>query len=447
MFCKKCGTQLDENAVVCTNCRDAFAVNAQKQKIGAISAQQRDVMLKRMNGPLMLVMAICFSVVLLCTLINAILGGIFSILSAILPLVFMIIATVGLWKCVAAKSGSDIAGTMNKASIYDAYQRVMMTIVQVLLWIFFGIITIAIFVVTEDVTDVLSGYGFYIFTVVYGGFIAIVTVLKNIYAGRREYFIAVGNAYKKGEYNLHSVPTFGSYVLATFQLLSVVPALLLSRLSVILGDYMDEMLGSLGEFDAGEIVDTIMGGLATSILLSAILGLATGLYYIFSAIWMSSVHSGEAALRKQILAERSVLGSLETKTKDVLDQIDRQKRREEAERQQKIEDERKAAELEAKKAQADIQNQQQMMMQMMMQQMIKNGINVSNIPNMPNMAINMNVNATSVPVGEFNPSAENHVVAEGNVVEDLNVDDGTGAIEEKAAADETPALEESSASE
>ena len=145
MNCKQCNQQIAEDALFCKNCGYQEPLEAQKAKVAQAKYKLKNVFIGQTHLPLFLIFTICFTVMAVSQVINTLTGGLWGFLGGILPTIFMIIATVGLWKCYTAKDNATLAGAFNNASIYDAYQRVMYTISIVLTSIFGSLGIILVF--------------------------------------------------------------------------------------------------------------------------------------------------------------------------------------------------------------------------------------------------------------------------------------------------------------
>jgi len=132
MNCTRCNAPLEEDALYCKSCGTQHAVLEQKAKIEGITANIKGLIVTKLKSPLFLVAAILFSIMFASTISSVFSGGFAGIAGSILSFIFMLIATIGMWKGYASKTPADAASALRKASIYDAYQRVMYTISIVL---------------------------------------------------------------------------------------------------------------------------------------------------------------------------------------------------------------------------------------------------------------------------------------------------------------------------
>ena len=87
MFCKKCGSQLDDNALFCSNCGEKCSsdVGATEQKTNVKISIGEKVL--RFINIVVMVFAVCFGVINL--LLSNIIGGIIILLTTILLIVFV----------------------------------------------------------------------------------------------------------------------------------------------------------------------------------------------------------------------------------------------------------------------------------------------------------------------------------------------------------------------
>ncbi|MBP3314580.1 MAG: zinc ribbon domain-containing protein [Clostridia bacterium] len=388
MNCTKCNSPVEDGALFCAECGDQFAVNEQKAKVNKAYEDTKNLIAKQLKSPIFLIVAILFSVTFLGQVISMLTGGISAILGGILPFIFMLIATIGLWKAYA---GKDISKSLRQASIFDAYTRVMYTISIVLISIV-GVATFVMLLVAglsandfasdlgeEEAGGALLGGGIVaalVVLVVFAIIITVVSIFRGIYANRRAYFKLVSVTAETGEYKAVKAPVVGSYVLGGYAVLSAAFPIIMA----ISGKAIIEALlgGALDELDGiGEMVDMILNTIVGTAIISGLSNLVSGGYLILSAVWMSNVHKAETANKAVITAECARLEEIEVATKEAIIKAEKKKRDEENERLRAIEAERAAAEEKSRQAQAAMQEQQQKMMQMMMQQMMQaNGMNV-----------------------------------------------------------------------
>lgn len=251
MNCKKCNAELHEGDLFCPECMDKFAVNEQKEKVAEVSKVAKNTVLKQLNNIMFLVMAICFSVMVLPTVISTFTGLPMSILTNALELIFSIITVVGLWMGYTAKETSDLNKILRRASIYDAYTSVMYTIAIIFLAIGAAAATILSFLGGSLFSGASSSLGgnsqaqvegdamiggiisAIVVILVFGVIIAIVSIMKSIYKSRRKYFVALGASTVSGEYKVEKAPIVGSFVLGGLSILSAIPSFLFGILKEI----------------------------------------------------------------------------------------------------------------------------------------------------------------------------------------------------------------------
>lgn len=394
MNCKKCNAELHEGDLFCPECMDKFAVNEQKEKVAEVSKVAKNTVLKQLNNIMFLVMAICFSVMVLPTVISTFTGLPMSILTNALELIFSIITVVGLWMGYTAKETSDLNKILRRASIYDAYTSVMCTIAIVFLAIGAAAATILSFLGGSLFSGASSSLGgnsqaqvegdaliggiisAIVVILVFGVIIAIVSIMKSIYKSRRKYFVALGASTVSGEYKVEKAPIVGSFVIGGLSILSAIPSFLFGLLKEI---FLTPVLTNLGEF--GLFIDGILNGMIGGMIFAALGSLVVGAYYIISGIWIKTTHEAQLQNGAAVAAEQAALEKLEAETEAAIREVEMQKKKAE-------DDARAAADLEAKQTQAMMQ---QMMMQMMQQQQANNAATAT---------------ATAAPAAEEAPSAE-----------------------------------------
>lgn len=376
MQCTKCNSPVDEGALYCKACGNQFAVNEQKQKVNECLTNTKDLIVKKMKTPIFLVVAILFTVVFIGQLSSMLSGGIGSIISGILPFIFMLITTIGLWKCYAAKGTAGVSKSLRQASIFDAYTRVMHTISIVLL----SIAAAVLFVIcilggglfdaiagSEEAEGTTSGIiAGIVVLVIFGIAITVVSIFKGIYAKRRAYFIGLSNTMESGQYTADKAPVIGSYVLGGYDVISAIFPIVLAVLgTALINSLLGDVFAEMGEI--GELINTFLVSMMSGLVLSAISSVVSGGYLILSAVWMASVHKAQKENQAAFVAASARLEELETATQEAIVAENRMKQAAE-------EADKATATMEAKK----MQEQQQQMMQMMMMQMMQNGMNMPN---------------------------------------------------------------------
>lgn len=445
MNCTKCNATLADEAIYCAECGDQFAVNAQRAKVGEAFAKTKTILVNQTKHPIFLVVAILFSVMFASQVITMFSGGISGIFSGILPFIFMLLATIGLWKTYAAKEAAPLEASLRSASIYDAYTSVMYTIYIVLLSIFGAITAIIMLLGGKLVSDQVSDIGAQaqaqtgsdmgagevadsamsfgivaaiVVIVVFAIAITIVALFKSIYKKRRMYFKALAETAATGKYAPAKAPVIGSYIVGGATALGAIFPFALAFAGDAIADalFADVLLG-LGDVGKTimDLIKTMLSDATASFAVSGILSLVIGGYLVLSAVWMDMTHKAEASNRDLIKSECATLDAIEMATKDAIFAAEKQKRDAEAAI-------KKAEEDEAKKAQADFSAQQQQIMRMMMMQMMQqNGINPDDVASM--------VANAEAPVAE--ETAE-EAVAEDTVAEEVAEE----AVVEEAVAEE-----------
>ncbi len=438
MNCTKCNAALADDAIFCPECGDQFAVNEQRAKVSEAFANTKNLIVKQLKTPIFLVVAILFSVVFASNTINMISGGIGGVISGLLPCIFMLIATIGLWKAYTAKETAGVNKALRQASIYDAYTSVIYTIAIVLLSILGAIMFILMLLSgsllsgaaeglgAEEASDSLMGGGIIaaiVVLVVFAVIITIVSIFKGIYKKRRKYFVALGETAETGKYTAVKAPVIGSYVVGGVTVISAVfPIVMAFAGRAIITSLVGPYLASMGEMGdmVNDLLDSLFAGAILSSITSGLMSLVSGGYLILSAVWMANVHKAEVANRETVKVECARLEALEVATKEAVFAAEKKRRDEE-------DAARKAADAEAKKAQADMAAQQQQMMQMMMMQMMQQNGMMNNVAP---------VAEEEAPVAEEEaPAAEEEAPA---------VEEEAPAVEEEAPAaeEEAPAAEE-----
>ena len=438
MNCTKCSHPLQEGEVFCKQCGYQFAVAEQKEKIAAAKGKTKGVLAAHLHSVIFLIFTICFTVMFVTSTISMFTGDPAAIVAGILPFIFMLIAVIGLWKCYSVKSADDVhKASLKKASIFDAYTRVMYTISIVIASIATAIIAVLLFVAGEFVSEMLGSEELasggiitaVVFILVMAVVITFISIYRSIYANRRLFFLGLDRTAATGDYVINRAPVVGSWFIGICGVLSAIPTLTLSLAGPAL---ITGLVNSIAP-ELAEAINPMIESMFSGLVVTSISGIITGAYYILSAIWMSKVHKAEVAVQVEVATETARLAEIEEATSEAVTQYEIEKRRIEEEKARALEAERKAAEFEAQKKQNAMQEQQQMMMQMMMQQMMQQ----QGFANM------MNNN----PTPQVTPTIEETPVVETPVEETPVVDtpvEEIPAIEtpvEEAPVEETPVEE------
>ena len=159
MNCPKCNQPLENGALYCPACGDRFASTAQKARVKYVLNNVRSIPAYKTKSPLFIISSICFTLLFLFQLIpwlsdvfdqitdlpDSMLLLMISMTVGALPVLFMLLSVIGMWKSVAAKNGTDASGDLSMASTYDAYCSVIATLFIVLFAISAGINILFIF--------------------------------------------------------------------------------------------------------------------------------------------------------------------------------------------------------------------------------------------------------------------------------------------------------------
>ena len=348
----------------------------QREKCQNSKQSLKTTLLDQLRSPMFLIIAICFTVMTASFVISSLQSGISGIFSNILPLIFIIIATVGLWNAYSAHKGKDLAKSMRQASIYDAYNRVIYSITMWLIGIGGVLLAVGCFIGSSSLSSLLGSMGEegaevggaasnigiivgIVILVIFAIITTIYALFRNIYKNRRKYFIALGEVETKG-YTQEKAPVVGSIVLGVISCLGIIPSIVLAVSSSAIVAFVGELLAAMGEEMgemAGEIeslVNSLIASVVTGAIFSSILDIVNGAYNILLAVWMSKVHKAELAAHQSIAEEDSRLHQLEEEEKRI-----NQEQKEALERRDR--QEREA-----------LHDQQAMLQQMMLQQMMAN---------------------------------------------------------------------------
>ena len=303
MNCKQCNQPQAENELFCKNCGYQAPLEAQKAKVAQAKYSLKNIFIGHTHSVLFLIFTICFTVMTASQVINMFTGGLAGIIGGILNAIFMIIATVGLWKCYAAKDNATLVGAFSKASIFDAFQSVMYTISIVLVSIFGAIVIILTFAggsALGSMTDSDTSGGTFatvlVLILVMAIIIVAITLIKKIYANRRAYFLALSKYAENGVYTPQNAPIVGSFILGGWSALGAIS-------SFASGALVAALLSLLGDLGDLEFLTSLIASLQAGAVLSGISNLVLGGYYICSAIWMKTAHEAALAGQQAVSAE------------------------------------------------------------------------------------------------------------------------------------------------
>ncbi|MBE6594537.1 MAG: zinc ribbon domain-containing protein [Ruminococcaceae bacterium] len=346
MNCTRCNAPLEEDALYCKSCGTQHAVLEQKAKIEGITANIKGLIVTKLKSPLFLVAAILFSIMFASTISSVFSGGFAGIAGSILSFIFMLIATIGMWKGYASKTPADAASALRKASIYDAYQRVMYTISIVLTSIMAVICIILVALGGQAIAGVLASAGLVedsesaagggiiailLVTVIFAITIAVISIFRGIYAKRRAYFMALAQTAETGSYTAAKAPVVGSYILGGYSVLSSISTIAFALVGQALLNGL--VAAVIAEMDLPAELSEMLLGLVSSAMsgfvFAGIGSLITGAYMILSAVWMAKVHSAQVANAEAANIEQARLVVIENATREAMAADEAKKRAEE----------------------------------------------------------------------------------------------------------------------
>ena len=377
MKCKKCDSPINEGELFCRTCGYKGKLEEQKIKLKQLKMKHRGIVLDKVHSPLFLVVSIFFSAMTLAKLVPIV----YNDFSGFFESVFMIIATIGLWTSFASKENDRLARSLRLSSIYDAFIRVILTICIVVGATIIAFAVIGIFAVAGVASvDPDFGGGIFsareLFTIGVAIFVVgalaliMVALFRQIYVSRRAYFIRLARFIETGEYSAAPVPVFGSYALGVAYIFFGVGAIVLSANLVVATSYILNFIFStfsgLGDLigmdlaggemltlsDILEIGNTLFGGsgFLSSIFslfadyINALIGgisalfaiggfsaVISGVYFIISAVFMTSTHNALDRMRREIDRENVYRLELDRNTKQAINDFDVSQARQKAE--------------------------------------------------------------------------------------------------------------------
>ena len=442
MNCIKCGSPLEDNAIFCENCGNQFAVNEQKENVANALSRTKNLIIKWVNSPVFLIISILFTINFATYAIYVFQGGT-DLASALLPLIFMLISMIGLWRSYSAKSAANLNKTLRQASIYDAYQRVMYTIGIVLLCIF-GVLTLVLLFACGDLIENMIAQSSgdqelaaaftngkttitIIVFITFAISIAIVSAIRAIFKNRRKYFLDLAQASSAGKYIIKKAPVFGSWFIGICTLLGIIGPIALLGSSEAVREALNQFLVQFEENGYGEIVTIVTSsfeGMMSSLAVSIINSLVVGVYYILTAIWIANVHKAEVKNNVAIATESEKLRKLEFETHAAIIEIERKKKK-------AIEEEKEKAANNEKKLQEQQQQMMQMMMMQMMQKMQENGISMPNMDETSSLKV-----ANEEVVNEVKPAEGESSFIETMEIEEELTNEGFGSEKDSPVDEE-----------
>ena len=306
MNCKQCGNPIDENKLVCQNCGYQGPLTEEREKLEELRERKRNLVGTMVKKPIFLALAIAISVAAVIHVINLLRGDVSGLMEA----VFMGISAVGLWSCYLAKDNGALNGALRNASLYDAYNKIIYTVLAVVDIAVFGIIAVVLLILSADKTGNPAGSPeatavIAVMVLIVGAIsVAIKLLFRSVYKKRREYFLELGKFVESGSYTVKKPSPVGSYVIGAMSILGGLSSLGTSLLAGALTDIVMSIFSSLvPSSEIAELlplVETMLIATFGGLAIGAVSKLAVGLYYILSAVWMTSVHEEACAANSAI---------------------------------------------------------------------------------------------------------------------------------------------------
>ena len=345
MKCDKCGNALIDQEMFCKKCGHEQAYHQQKKALYEVEEKQKSFVKRKCHSPLLLITAILF------TLIT------FFSLPSIIPAIFMIITTVGLWRCYFAKSDETLIKGLGNMKAFDMFIRgigYFISGISILAFIFYSISivlsctqinktsgsseAILPFILAWAVT--LVGIGIFVgiielFCKIFHRRIAFLQSLKSCVIDGAQYGLSFS---KFGSYFIGIMlilPAFGSvaFSILAFGSIASIEGILMSALGSLEIEGMSEILSMM------DSVIAFVSGLGILLPIFTILGslgnICFGVYYILSAEWMSSAKKESFILFKNIDQEKKKLAEIEKETRQQIRLFNQAKEQSEAKANEK----------------------------------------------------------------------------------------------------------------
>ncbi len=314
---------MEDGELICKDCGYEAPLMEAREKLAFLKNKHENSVLSSARSSLFVGSLICFVLMTVGALLNAVQGN----LIGVLPVVFMILSLVGMWKSLRAKDNSELAPTLKSASLFDAYNMVICRILAAASLIVSIPCAIAMLVLKDR--EEMSGFAELlnvggIALIVFGVAAFVVCLLFSlVYTNRRKYFLALSEFAEKTVYSRTKAPTVGSWVIGIFTAIgglgsflgSLVSAAMLSAFASLM-----EKAAGMVEIPGAElilpVIDAMAGAFAAGLIFSAISQIAMGIYYITSAVWMSRAHMGIMATGSFVDHEQVRRLELERRTKE-----------------------------------------------------------------------------------------------------------------------------------
>ncbi len=306
MNCKQCGNPIDENKLVCQNCGYQGPLTEEREKLEELRERKRNLVFTMVKKPTFLALTIAISVAAVIHIINILRGDVSGLIEA----VFMSISAVGLWSCYCAKDNGALPGALRNASLYDAYNRIIYTVLAVVDVLVFGLVAVVLFVLSGDKSGPLAGSGETVTVLAVAALIvgaisvAVKLLFRRVYKKRREYFLELGKLIESGSYTAKKPSPVGSYIVGAMSVLGGLSSLGMSMLATSLTGVIMNVLSALaGSAELSNflpLIETMLVATFGGLAIGAVSKLANGLYYILSAVWMTSVHEEACAANSAI---------------------------------------------------------------------------------------------------------------------------------------------------
>lgn len=321
MNCPKCNTVLSENSVVCPGCGEKVALNAQKEKTDLAIQKAKGVISNAFSNTMFLVYTIILSVISVIYLVSSILSltsfNIPSIIINVLITIFAIVSTVSAWMLYGNSQSRD-PKTVKNLRFFPAVEHVF----SVIICVFGGFVSAFILVIGFLGSTILSA--------IKDNMAAVSDFLSGFFGEEStESVSAVVDA-------LDNLINMGAAVLIVLAIvIAVVLMFYLVNYSMVFGKIKKYWITLSGACETGDYNLTvkpprirlfIFGGLAVveavacmvvlSDVMTAIMTLVLGGYFVISALIFSSVHEAAKKAVEEKEREELLLNEISEKTED-----------------------------------------------------------------------------------------------------------------------------------
>ena len=327
MVCKQCGAPINQGGYICEKCGFKHRLEAEKARVRELKDRQWGFMPERCRGRLFLALCISYTLMALGFVFAVLCGNIIGIPSA----TFMLISLIPMWKAYFNRDGKGLAENLKDGSLFDAFVRLMHTALAAVAGVvFFGVAIVLFLIFRGDLSggilDSLKGSTLTLIggiSVMVLGFltVALLLVIRSVYAARRRYFLALADYSSSGLYTFGRPKIGGSYVMAGVMALFGLMELsfasfgdrFISAFSTVIGIAIP-MLGFTADGFLAYALTSLFAGFVTCLSVKGISDLLIAVYLGISGFWMMDTHKRAAEICSQVDRQMVLRAECETQS-------------------------------------------------------------------------------------------------------------------------------------